>query len=78
MITLFSVVIKFRSCFFNLNSDLSNVMDWFKFNSLKRNLDLFPVLVSRPKSCLSIDSTRPAVFVLSSFLYVVYFFRRVF
>ena len=31
--------------FFNLNSDLSNVMDWFKINSLKVNPGKFQVMV---------------------------------
>ena len=31
--------------FFNLNSDLSNVMDWFKINSLKANPGKFQYMV---------------------------------
>ena len=57
MITLFSVVIKFRSCFFNLNSDLSNVMDWFKFNSLKANPGKFQFMVlgANKNNCFNLN-----------------------
>ena len=34
--------------FFNLNSDLSNVMDWFKINSLKANPGKFQFMVLGP------------------------------
>ena len=46
MITLYSVVIKnFDHFFFNLNSDFSNVMDWFNINSLKANSGKFQFMV---------------------------------
>ena len=36
---------KFRSCFSNINSCLSNVMDWFKINYLKANPGKFQFIV---------------------------------
>ena len=46
MITLFSGVTKnLDLVFFNLNSDLSNVMDWFKNDSLKDNPGKFQFMV---------------------------------
>ena len=46
MITLFSVVTKIKNLFFfNLNSDLSNIIDWFKINSLKANPGKFQFMI---------------------------------
>ena len=43
--------------FLNLNSDLSNVMDWFKFNSLRANPGKFRFMVlgANKNDCLKLN-----------------------
>ena len=58
MITLFSVVTKIWILFFfNLNSDLTNVIEWFEINSLKANPGKFKfmVLCANKNSCFNLN-----------------------
>ena len=43
--------------FFNLNSDISNLMDWFKINSLRDNLGKFQFMVlgANKNACLNLN-----------------------
>ena len=58
-ITLFCGGKNLDLVFFNLNSDLSNIMDWFKINSLKANPGKFRfvVLAANKNDCFNLNVT---------------------
>ena len=59
MISLFCGGKNLDLVFFNLNSDLSNIMDWFKINSLKANPGKFQfvVLAANKNDCFNLNVT---------------------
>ena len=56
-ITLFCGGKNLDLVFFSLNSDLSNIMDWFKINSLKANAGKFQfvVLEANKNDCFNLN-----------------------